>query len=41
MMGTNTLKFGGGCQEVQLGSGRLVDVREESNGRRAFDAGRL
>jgi len=38
---TTTLTFRGGRQEIQLGSGRLVDVREGPNVRRTFDGGRL
>lgn len=40
-MEATALKIRGGRQEVQLGSGRLVDVREGPNVRRTFDAGRL
>ncbi len=36
-----SLRFRGGRQELQLGSGRLVDVREGPNVRRTFDAGRF
>jgi len=38
---TTTLTFRAGQQEIQLGSGRLVDVREGPNVRRTFDGGRL
>lgn len=35
------LTLRGGRQELQFGSGRLVDVREGPNVRRSFDAGRV
>jgi len=40
-MGATALKLRSGRQEVQFGSGRLVDVREGPNVRRTFNAGRL
>ncbi|WP_375596468.1 alginate export family protein [Algihabitans albus] len=41
LMAQGQLTLRGGRQELDYGSGRLVDVREGPNVRRTFDAGRL